>query len=154
MADNTQPDFREESNPNWRDQPTSVTERYIGYIVAGVILVGGGVFLGATWFGGDTPIIENENSLGYFTNLFTEVISILVTVGLFGIFAEMRRIHLLKKELVRNAGKRSNSVAVDAIDDLRHYGWLYLLAGANLRRANLSDADLEEATLRDTDLVV
>jgi hypothetical protein len=111
-----------------------------------------GLLIGAALFTGENPLIKDT---GYWTNAFTEAISVMATVILIGKWteqrAETRRIDQLKKDLVRNAGKRSNSVALDAIDDLRHEGWLCgengLLKNQNLTRANLSDANLWEANL-------
>lgn len=142
-------------DPDWREReydPSQYkTAAQVAFVVI-VLLVG--VLIGASLFAGDDPVIEDT---GYWTNLFTEVISVIVTVGLFGLVTRHLQIEERKRTLVRNAGKDVNDIAKDAINDLRHYGWLTgekgLLKGVVLFQANLQGARLGRANLQGTDLV-
>ncbi len=89
---------------------------------------------------------------GYMTNLYTEIMSIIATVGILDFFYQRRDMENLKKRLVREAGSRSNETARLAINWLRTEGWLTgdtgLLQRANLWNANLQKAYLENANLQ------
>lgn len=147
-----------ETPDDFRTRPSSPRDpqnKPILLLVALGIVLGILVVAGLTWFRSDS-----EGTLSYLTNLFTEAISIVITVVLVGIWserrAEVRRVEQLKKDLVRFAGKPVNDIAKDAVDELWHYGWLEgqdgLLKGANLRNANLEGADLTNANLQGADL--
>jgi len=127
--------------------------KFFYQILGGSVLVLIGFLIGYVLFSGDDPLINDS----YLTNAFTEALSIGITVILIGKWQEHRRIEQLKKDLVRNAGKSTNSVAKDAVDDLRHYGWLTgengLLKGTKLWDANLEGAKLGQANLKDAELV-
>lgn len=88
---------------------------------------------------------------GYWTNLFTEGISIGITVLILDRLNEFRSEQQLKRRLIREAGSQSNETAKAAIDWMWHEGWLSdedsLLIGSNLSRANLSGAILRDANL-------
>ncbi len=93
---------------------------------------------------------------GYLTNLYTEIMSIIATVGILDFFYQRRDTQNLKKRLVREAGSRSNETAKSAIDWLRAEGWLTgeegLLYKAILRDGNLQQSDLSDANLQETNL--
>jgi hypothetical protein len=120
-------------------------------IAFALMLVGVGIFIGAALFRGDQ---------GYTVNLYTEVLSIAVTVFILDYLNRRRDEHnaerALKEQLVRDAGSTSNEVAKNAIHQLRKQGWLEgengLLKRENLSRANLEDANLEGASLADVNL--
>lgn len=115
------------------------------WIIAGLGLVGLGVLIGFALFA-DTE--------GYATNLFTEVLSILITVLILDIRAEMLADRQLKAQLIREMGSRDNGIALRAVEELGARGWLTdgSLQNANLRDANLQDANLSEANLQRANL--
>jgi hypothetical protein len=113
----------------------------------GIMLVLVGVWFGALLF-----------TDGYATNLYTEVLSIVVTVLVLDRLQERRNTEQRKEILRREAGSRDNSTALNAMDWLRAENWLTihdeipLLKGKKLARANLHDAYLYEADLEKTNL--
>lgn len=99
------------------------------------------------WIGAN--LFNADNS--YWTNLFTEGISIGVTVLILDRLNEFRAEQQLKRRLIREAGSQSNETAKAAIDWMWHEGWLSgedsLLIGSDLSRANLSGVILHNANL-------
>ncbi|MEO1287332.1 MAG: pentapeptide repeat-containing protein [Chloroflexota bacterium] len=98
---------------------------------------------------------------GYGTNLYTEGMGVLVTILVLDRINQWRERQNMKKRLIREAGSRSNELAIGAVEWLRAEDWLVgensLLRGAHLwsallDNANLSDANLEESYLRDASL--
>jgi hypothetical protein len=140
-------------------------------LLGGIIILIIGFLLGAVWFKG------TDDGLGYLTNLYTEIISIGMTLVILDRINEYRDTQRLKRRLVREAGSKAQNTAVSAVDWLRHEGWLtgddgfltgVLLTAANLEGANFNDANLEgtnfnnanltgarlfSATLSDADLI-
>jgi len=114
-------------------------------VIAGFI---GGWFL----FGANRPLSND----GYITNVFTELISIGLTVFVITEIVKRREIAETKRQLIQKAGSNFNYRALDAIETARENGWLDtedgLLAGQDLLSANLKDANLQEVNLRSTDL--
>lgn len=117
-------------------------QRVIFPLILGILIVLIVVWLGANLFQAES---------GYWTNLFTEGISIGITVLILDRLNEFRAEQQLKRRLIREAGSQSNETAKAAIDWMWHEGWLdgdeSLLIGSNLSRANLSDAILRHANL-------
>ncbi len=117
-----------------------------------------GILVGYALFGKGGLLVENDS--GYFANVFSEALSVFVTV----LFIEriirhrdaQRDLRQLKEQLVRDAGSTSNEVARDAIHQIKNRDWLEgddgLLKGANLSRVNLSYANLSYANLSDANL--
>lgn len=97
----------------------------------------------------------------YKTNLYTEVFGVLfsvfVSVVVIGGLAYWRERQQLRARLKREAGSRSNDIAIAAVEWLREKRWLVgekgLLKGAKLAGANLASADLRHANLAKTDLL-
>ncbi len=93
---------------------------------------------------------------GYGRTLYTELISIAVTVAIVDRLNQRRATEQLKKRLVCEADSRSNNMAVSAIDWLRAKGWLTgeerLLHDEFLRSANLQGTDLCNANLEDANI--
>lgn len=122
-------------------------------ILGGVVLVGIGVVIGAGWF-------ANPQADSYTTNLYTEFISIGVTVFILDFLNrrrdDRRRIEDLKAQLLRQVRSPENSVAKHAIHEMREHGWLEgeggLLKGVDLRGANLQGAKLWGANLQGAEL--
>lgn len=116
-------------------------------VIAGFI---GGWFL----FGVGRPLAED----GYITNVFTELISIVLTVFVITEIIKRREISETKKRLVRQAGSVNHQIAINAVEELRTNGWLTfddeepLLAKAHLSRANLEKAILDKVNLSGADL--
>lgn len=120
-------------------------------IGSGLTLVAIGVWIGSLLF--------ND---GYGTNLYTEAMGVLVTILVLDRINQWRDRQATKKRLVREAGSRSNELAIAAIEWLRAEDWLTgqngLLKGSHLWRANLDSvgldyANLENAYLRYASLV-
>lgn len=118
-------------------------------ILGGLGLVALGVLLGATVFGDDP---------GYSTNLYTEFVSIAVTVFVLDFVSrrrdEQQRIDELKERLKRRMRSRVNSEARRATEELRDYGWLMdgTLCREHFDKADLQHSDLMEANLKDCNL--
>ena len=96
----------------------------------------------------------------FWRNLFVVAFEILVGAGVTIFFIdrlnEYRETENLKRRLIREAGSRSNDIAISAVEWLRRDGWLCgkdglligeFLEGANLRKANLELAQFEGSRL-------
>lgn len=142
--------------------------RFVLSLMLGAALVLVGIWIGANWFGGSNPAIQD----GYLTNLYTELLGVIVTVVIINQLANWRENERLKQQLIRQAGSSAHGIAVGAVDELRANDWLSgekgLLKGANLGKANLNsvkltnanltnallhEANLAEANLWDADLI-
>ena len=114
------------------------------------------IIIGALLFSGD----EGKNR-GYEINIFTEILGIVATVAGIDVLrayrARERNIAELKRDLVSAAGSRSNSIALNAVEQLRKRRWLIgddgLLKGKNLIWANLKRANLYGANLIKCNLI-
>lgn len=113
------------------------------------------LWLGSVFVGSNDTLLDG-NALAYWTNVFTEILGVLVTIAVINQILMVREQSKLKKRLVRQAGSPSQAIATEAIAQLREEGWLTgedgLLQGASLRGANLQGVDLTEANLRGTKL--
>lgn len=147
MAEQPQPETSNNAQ-DWRTQPLSDREKLMLAIIGTLVLIVGGFF----WFGDGVGIFGTGERLGYVTNLFTEGIGMFLTVVALGIWQNNRDRETLRRRLLRKVTSRSQAVAVDAVDDLRYYGWLHLLKGADLYRANLGGADFYHVDLSGADL--
>jgi hypothetical protein len=130
------------------------------FIISGMILVMIGIWFGMLIFG-DNIFQMEDHTLGYFANVFTEGMSVILTILVLDRINQWRDDQNLKKRLIREAGSRSNTVAIGALEWLRAENWLEgdggllqnaNLWGANLQNANLEKANLNEANLRDAQL--
>lgn len=135
-----------DSTDRWTEiQSIHKRYRFQYQIMGGVALVGVGMLIGAAIFAQDG---------GYATNLYTEILSIAITVFIINGLAERREV---RRRLMGEAGSQSNEAAKRAITDLRQRGWLSgedgLLQRTDLRRANLQDARLENANLQRVNLL-
>lgn len=123
-------------------------------LLTSLILVVIGIVIGWALFADDP---------GYNTNLYTELLSISVTVFVLDVLArrreEQRRVRDLQDQLIRNAASLSNEIAKDAVYQMRRRKWLcpsdkeQLLRGEDLQGANLQDSALDFADLRHAILV-
>ena len=117
-------------------------------LLAVFVFVGAGFFL----FGASFSVLAGDDPNGYWTNLFTEIVGIGVTIAVVNWFARQRETARRKKVLVRRAGGASNEFAKDAVSEMRTEGWLTgedgLLQGIDLSGANLQGAKLEGANLK------
>lgn len=135
-----------------RDEIKSIHKQYKWFypFIGGLILLIIGFVLGASLFQG------NDKGFGYVTNLYTEIISIGITLVILDRINEYRETQRLKRRLVREAGSKANNTAVSAIDWIRHENWLIddngLLIGADLSFANLEGALLNNANLSGANL--
>jgi len=128
----------------------------LGLLARGLLvlfaLIGVGFFL----FGEQFGVLVSADGTGYWTNLFTELIGIGVTIAVVDWFARQRETERRKKDLVRRAGSRSNDFAKDAVEEMGAEGWLFgkdsLLRGARLHDADLSETDLRWANMEEANL--
>jgi len=115
-------------------------------LIGGLVVLIIGIFIGHFLIDGELIIGE------YGVNLYTEVVSIIVTVLILDRINDYRAKQQLKKRLVREAGSQSNETAKSAVDWIRHEGWLTttngLLKNVELKYANLNRADLSRANLQ------
>lgn len=105
------------------------------------------MFLAAGWWVfGDNLLALAENKLGYTTNVFTEALSIIVTIFVLDKLNERRAEKARKEELIALLGSEDNSTALEAARLLRHKGWLQdgSLDYLSLVNANLQDANMEQ----------
>lgn len=123
---------------------------YAGLAIATVFIAG--VWIGSRVFA--TP--TDPNSSGFFLNLWTEALGILVTVGLFGLISQWLAENRYKRQLVDEVASTSNEIAKHAVHVLKRRGWLEgadgLLSEENLSGARLDDASLKRANLKRTNL--
>jgi hypothetical protein len=129
----------------------NIYKRYTDYfgIAGAVIFVLLGVIMGALLF-----------QDGYATNLYTEAISVVITITVLDRINDRRSreraTELLKKRLFRESKGQSNEMAKAAIDWMRDEKWLTvedevaLLKGLNMEIANLEEANLLSANLQHT----
>jgi uncharacterized protein YjbI with pentapeptide repeats len=115
-------------------------------IFGGIVLVGIGILLGASAFQSEVA--------SYITNLYTETMSIAVTVFILDLINRHRneenRIREIRETLSRQLGSGVNVQAKRATEELRFYGWLQdgILHGLDLSRANLENLNLVKANLQ------
>lgn len=148
---------------DWRESEYSPEQQKFIYRLMGyAVLVIVGIIIGAGLFGtGGALFAGQDDTRAYSTNLYTEFISITITVLVLNTLAERReqnrRTADLKARLLREARSTVNDVAVQAINEIRENGWLTsadgLLKGANLVEANLRFVDLSKANLEFTKLI-
>jgi len=112
-------------------------------ISSGLTLVVIGVWIGSLIF-----------SDGYGTNLYTEGMGVLVTILVLDRINQWRDRNATQKRLIREAGSRSNELAIASVEWLRAENWLSgdkgLLRNAHLWAANLSNSNLTDANLNGT----
>ncbi|MDE2776686.1 MAG: pentapeptide repeat-containing protein [Chloroflexota bacterium] len=128
-------------------------------LLGGAVLLLVGMVIGASFFG--------AGNQDYHMNLATEALGIAATVFIINRWYahrdrerqreqaqhdEERQTEELKRRLVREAGSRSNDIAIAAIDELQDKGWL---EGDDslLKEAELYEADLQKANLSDCNLM-
>lgn len=126
------------------------------YLIPGsIILVLTGIIIGGFIFGAEQPFFtDNDNFLGYSTNIFTELLSAGITILVLDRLNQRRAINYLKNRLPILAKSLNNGVAVEAANEMWFSGWLDgengLLKGADLRIADLQGAYLMGAELSNT----
>jgi len=134
MAQDYIPDRWEEVQQIHRENRT------LYQILGGIALIALGIVIGGILFADDS---------GYNTNLFSEALSLGATVFVLDLLAKRREERLLKKRLLQQLGSNFNVIALTALEELWHRGWLQdgSLAGINLSRADLRGADFSRANL-------
>jgi uncharacterized protein YjbI with pentapeptide repeats len=118
-----------------------------------------GISLGAWLFAGDAPILSG-NILHYVSNLWTEALSIAVTVIVLDQVSQwrdkQRRNRDLRESLIHETRSINNTVAIHAVNELRDRNWLIgeqgVLQGANLENAHLQGVDFADTNLAKTEL--
>jgi uncharacterized protein YjbI with pentapeptide repeats len=135
------------SGEKWREQEIEKSPEFwgnFGWIVFVLI----GLSLGFVLFGPED---------GFTTNVYTEAISIVITVVIVNRLVIQREQNEARQRLARQAGSRVREIAVMAVDELRQRGWLEgpygLLRYQNISGVNLAGAELSRADLYGTTLV-
>ncbi len=130
--------------------------KWLYQLLGGIALLVLGIFLGIKI--GEAEFYDRQRD--YQMNLWTEAVGVIASIGLTVFILDrmserresIRRQEQLKRDLVRDAGSRVNQTAVNAVEQLRHKGWLMdedgLLKGADLWEANLQGAVLWRANLQ------
>jgi len=126
-------------------------------LAASAVVIFVGILIGYFLFREVGPVTGDN---GYIANVYTNVLSVLVTVFVIDRLNrrrdEQRQEYLLKEQLIRDAGSQLNEVAKHAIYQLNHRDWLRgeqgVLQGADLfltdlRGVNFLGADLCNVTL-------
>lgn len=110
-------------------------------------------FVGGWYIFGPGRLLSSD---GYITNVFTELLSVGLTAGVFTAIIERSKTKELRKQLVRQAGSVDHQIAINAIEQMGDRKWTQgqhsLLKGAILARANLHHARLWNANLQDSNL--
>lgn len=115
-------------------------------VLGGIVLVGIGILLGAGAFKSEVA--------SYLTNLYTESMSIVVTVFILDLINRHRNqeqhIREIRETLSRQLGSGVNVQAKRATEELRFYGWLQdgMLHGLDLSRASLENLNLMHSNLQ------
>lgn len=168
----TQPtDSRFDFNPSFASVDYTKYKDFYQYLGATVIVLIL-ITIGAILFADIQPRINDiiTGISGYLTNVYTEIISVVVTILILDRRAEKReenrRVDERNHRLVREIGSQDNATAIKAIREATELGLLKgddgllqnmrlrsaNLAGAKLARANLSDVQLARANLEGADL--
>lgn len=119
---------------------------YAGFykVFGGIILIVFGTWIGSIIFASDG---------GYATNLYTEILSIGITIFVLDRLARRREVRERQEQLVINAASVSNETAKQALDEMWRRGWRGdLLAGKGLTGANWQDAHFGNADLSNSEL--
>jgi hypothetical protein len=134
-----------DSEQRWQEiRSIHNTSKFFYQLLGGILLVLIGIYIGSRLFVNDT---------GYATNLYTEILSIGITIFILDALSrqreERREAARYKEQLIREMGSRDNGTALRAAEALRAHGWLKagLLRKANLEEANLQRAELTHAEL-------
>lgn len=114
-------------------------------LIVGLVL---GLILGLAY--------HNELDGWFIDGFWTEALGIALTVGVLDRLNSYRLREQQKERLIWQANSKSNTTAIDAIDELRSEGWLCgddgLLQDQDMKHARLMNARLKNANLQGTDL--
>src|SRR5688572_22493897 len=113
MSDNETNDRWEEIREIWQDPDNRFFYRMLG----GFVLVGLGVWIGWQLFA--------EDHLGYASDVFTTIWSIVVTVLIIDALNRRRDERTEKKRLIRQMRSRVNDIAIAAIEELSESNALF-----------------------------
>jgi uncharacterized protein YjbI with pentapeptide repeats len=124
--------------------------RFFYRISSGILVVAVGILLGGLLF----P--HNDE---YLLSLYTNLLSIAVTVGVLDLLAQRREEARFRADLMSRMGSRLNHETIRAVEELRRHGWLddgslhgIDLYFANLQNANLSGVSLQRVILHNGNL--
>ena len=123
-------------------------------------------FASAIFFNIGAMFFDDEDHDDYRLNFGTEMMGVAASIVITSFIIDRlqtnrdreRQTQDLRERLVREAGSRSNHIAISAVEQLQDKGWLRigasdgLLQGARLRNANLQGANLYMADLREANL--
>ena len=131
-----------------------------------LVIIPASIFLAsAIFFNIGAMFFDDDDHDDYRLNFGTEMMGVAASIVITSFIIDRlqanrdkeRQIQDLKDRLVREAGSRSNDIAIFAVEQLQDKGWLRgigdnLLQGARLRSANLQGVDLRRANLQGVDL--
>ena len=132
-----------------------------------LVIIPASIFLtSAIFFNIGAMFFDDEDHDDYRLNFGTEMMGVAASIVITSFIIDRlqanrdreRQTQDLKERLVREAGSRSNHIAISAVEQLQDKGWLIigpsggLLQRARLRKANLQGANLYMADLREADL--
>lgn len=148
-------------NPSFLAEDYAKYKSFFQYLGAGTIVLIL-VLIGAVLFADIEPRINQiiAGLSGYLTNVYTEILSVVVTILILDRRAqhreEQRRITERNQRLIREIGSRDNATALKALREARGLDLLRgddgLLRYTDLRRADLSRADLRDINLCEVNL--
>lgn len=132
-------------------QMTPEQQQLFNRVLLAVMLIGLGVWLGSFLFSVNGPLYNED---GYKTNLYTEFISIGITVGLLNFLAEQREKRRRKRDKIerlrREVRSDINSTARSAVNEAREEGWLTNSDKEPIfKHVALTNIDYEEGSVTD-----
>lgn len=119
-------------------------------LMLGIAVLGIGIWIGVLV--GSTHFADRRQDFDL--NLFTEAIGVISSIGFTVLVIDRLNERQATQRLIREAGSRSNDIAISAVEELRRKGRLTgatgLLKGAMLKGVNLSSSMLERANLQNS----
>lgn len=151
----------QESRENWRDEKTLVeqsleklseVEKFAFGALVGGILTGIVGYLLVHWDNSSLLQIVED----FYTNISTELVSIFMTLFIIDRLLKKRSNEEEKRRLILQMGSPDNGFALEAVRQLKAepHNWLFdgTLRGKSFYKANLIEAELEDADMSETDL--
>jgi|GEM_PF-4451060 len=136
-----------------------------------VLVLIAGIICGAWLFGTENSLISNAPLIAYGNNIFSDMLTMIVTIAALNWLSERRMTKHLRLHLQAQVQSKNNLTALDAINQMQLRDWLNrtdsplnnieahnanwsgaTLWNANLRNAQIQDADLQNVTFHESDL--
>ncbi|MCB0166001.1 MAG: pentapeptide repeat-containing protein [Anaerolineae bacterium] len=118
---------------------------------AGFLLIG--VYVSLFYFYPEKWVFA-ELIKDFYATVSFGLITVAITVLIIDRLNEQRQVDQLKNQLIREMGGMDNGLALRALAEIKHHGWISdgTLTGVDLRGANLVKANLENAQLEQVNL--